>query len=68
MREEFFSRPVVGPVFSRRFTIRLDDGWYRVEREPHAYHSYPIDGWRVWWWRIRVNLESIWNGFGTIRW
>ena len=47
-------------IRTRRFTCKQADGWYLVTRLPNEYHSEPIDGWRVWWWRLRVNIEGIW--------
>lgn len=66
MREPFETE-VHGPILSRRFTIRLDDGWYLVRRSPGKYHATPIDGWRIWWWRFVTLTEATWHGFGSIR-
>lgn len=66
MRESF-TRPVEGPVLSRKFCCRLDDGWYLVRRNINSYHCTPIDGWRVWWWQFLVHIEATWRGFGYIR-
>ena len=62
-----FSIPITGPILSRRFTYRLNDGWYLIERNGNTYTGTPIDGWRVLWWRVMTATEMTLWSFGTIR-
>jgi len=62
-----FSIPITGPILSRRFTYRLKDGWYLIERNGNAYTGTPINGWRILWWRVMTATEMTLWSFGTIR-
>jgi len=67
MTRKPYSVPITGPVLRRRFTCKLNDGWWLIEHSANKYHLTPIDGWRVWWWRFRVTAYATWQGFGTFR-